>query len=504
MVGTWVPGTAVPIHSYLFFMMTSNNDERVYEFEVGDDTTKGRYDDFGNFIKNLEYMPELFDKLSRFQENKKLSPNAIVLILSKVNRPTRDDAYAALLEMRVDASNVKGMYQRGTKGFNIDFHDISWKKHVISAVNKYYSDKYKTFACVKDDTKVTVGGIPINFDDSELLEFLNIFGEFDNDLDNIVHRYDKNGADMGERVFSAKKIVVDIPSYWWLFGHQLSFRYNKQPQTCRLCGKRGHRATDCPHSEENNKMLTVMMEEPEEKELPMESDASESSRSEATSNVMSESYAAKTASGRGGMVPNKNGPRGKPLLKRWGDGGHVPGGLRPQYVGNKKGVKRRPGNPTLGDFFVNVGESPLVQKIGNKRRVYVVSQTTAQSESEKLIKSVNEKIEQVQRIVGDNNFSDADDDERTAVVVHQKMVELRGLVDKEEYEPKVDGSPEAIQKLLEYDIELLSGCSKRVAAGCGARLKAPAFQKLIKDFISGLKSSNTLNEEEVNNSSSGT
>ena len=468
-----------------------NTDEKVYEFEV-ENEMNGRYDDFGNFIKNLEFMPELFDKLSKFHKEKKLSPTAIVLILLNEEKPSRDDAYAALKELKCNPDNVRGMYHRGMKGFNIDFYDISWKKHVISTVNKYYSDQYKVYACVEDDTKVTVSGIPAHFEDSELLEFLNIFGEFDSNLDNVVHRFDKNGADMGERIYSAKKIVVDIPSYWWLYGHQLNFRYAKQPHTCRLCGKRGHQATNCSHEENNDvsSSWTVNVESDLQTKEASGSNASASSTVSVSEPAPGGliSYAQMTGKNTVGTgnAKNNNQRGGSKLQRRWRDGGYTrPDGFRPEYLNQNE--RKRPGNATLADYFSKGGTNPMVKKLGNKRRVMVVARSKAQIENDKLIKDVNEKIEQVHRIVGDNAFMDGDG-ETIAKEVHQKMAEVKFLVDKEEYEPNVDGSPEAIKKLLEYDIELLTGCSQRIGASCGARLKAPMFQTMIQNFISGLKS----------------
>ena len=59
-----------------------------------------------------------------------------------MERPSRQDAYEALAEMDVQASKVKALFRKGNKGFNVDFYDECWKKHVLLMVNKFYHAKY--------------------------------------------------------------------------------------------------------------------------------------------------------------------------------------------------------------------------------------------------------------------------------------------------------------------------------------------------------------------------
>ena len=399
-----------------------------------------------------------------------------MFIFKNIERPTRDDVYDALKEMKIDAANVKAMIKRGSKGYTIDFNDTTWKKHIISTVNKYYSDEYKVFSCVEEDTKVTVSGVPVHFDDTDVLEFLEIFGDFDPNLDNVTHRFDKNGAHTGERVYSAKKIKIDIPSFWWIYGHQLTFRYHNQPHTCRLCGKRGHHASECPISVENQEQITVEME--------IQEDHNKSSQNTARQSSV-QTFADRVAANANlrPQVPEGQ-KKQRQLQKTWGDGGYAPNGRKPKFV------NQRPGTTVLGDYFSNANKQTVLKKNGKPvQRVVIVKKSKVQIEKEKLLKDVNDKIFHVQRIVADNNFSDGDEEKEVAKEVHKTMVELRNLADADdEYKPVVDGSPEAIRRLLEYDIELLSGCSERIGASCGARLRSPAFQSIINKFIAGLES----------------
>ena len=92
-----------------------------------------------------------------------------------------------------------------------------------------------------------------------------------------------------------------------------------------------------------------------------------------------------------------------------------------------------------------------------------------------------------------------------AIDVHQALVDVKKLADvdktEEEYQPPVDGSPEAIQRLIDYDIQLLSNCAQRIGAPCGARLKSPAFQRIIKNFIGNLESRKRAADAEISISS---
>ena len=66
----------------------------VIETEEG--TGNGRYDDNGDYIKNIEDLPDVFSKLTKFSTEKKLSPLAIIFLFKKIERPSRDDVYDVL------------------------------------------------------------------------------------------------------------------------------------------------------------------------------------------------------------------------------------------------------------------------------------------------------------------------------------------------------------------------------------------------------------------------
>lgn len=455
--------------------------------DENDDKDKGRYDDFGNFIKNLEYLPDLYSSLMKFQEVKKASPNAIVLILSKIEKPTRLQAYQALTEMKVDASKVKGMFHKGNKGFNIEFYEESWKRHVLLMVNKYYHQKYHAYSCVRDTFQVTVGQVPVHIEDFELLEFLNIFGEFEKDLSKVIHRFDDNGAHTGERVFYATKMNVDIPSFWSVFGNQLSFRYPGQPHTCKLCGKRGHRGYEC-----NNGNMNATVAEPQVNgEHTMESNAPRSSAyqedASRRTSMRSNKYSRTSQPYGSGSNRYPAGGNKNYLSKSWADGGYRPDNFRPEYLQN--GGHRKPRRPTsanLGDYFKAKIPDEITVNTATRKKIVLVAKKAAEIENESLINSVESKLEDMKAVIGDNIFTN-DSREKAAKSVQQILMDVKKMCGGPECEFNVDGSPENIRRLIDYDVELLEGCAQRIGAPCGGRLRAPAFQTIIENFVSGLK-----------------
>ena len=345
----------------------------------------GRFDDFGRFVQNLEEMPaesELFKKLEKFR-----CPSAVILTICEgdVEDVSREDVYDCMKLLSVDFSNIRAIVRSAPKSrrFNVDFTDITWKKHVISTINKQYSEKYKVHAVIQDVINVTVMGLPVHIEDADVLEFLNIFGDFNSNLDEVIHRFDKRGSHIGERVYTAKSITIDIPSFWWLYGHQINIRYPRQPQTCRTCGKRGHRAFECP---DNEKRTTTVLVEGDD-----------------VSGVST--YAGKVSNNDHGSGRGTR-PYRKPTLRRqWKDGGYRPNGLRPQYLGNNE--KHHPGSATLGDYVTKATAKQNLEVLkkksgqGKLRKVEVISAAKANAlqENEKLIRGVDEKLEHVQRIV---------------------------------------------------------------------------------------------------------
>jgi len=66
-----------------------SEESNTFHDEAGNET--GRYDEMGNFIKNIECLPDLFSRLTKFSTEKKLSPYAIIVVFKKIDKPNRDD-----------------------------------------------------------------------------------------------------------------------------------------------------------------------------------------------------------------------------------------------------------------------------------------------------------------------------------------------------------------------------------------------------------------------------
>lgn len=445
---------------------------------------EGRYDDLGNYIQNIETLPDVFSKLTKFNSEKKLSAYAIIFVFKNIEKPTRDDVYHALKTMKCHPSNVKGIIKRGSKGFTIEFYDQTWKKAIISLVSQHYSDEFNAFPCVAEEKRITVGGIPSHLSNEDILDFLSIFGEFHTEPNKIINRLDEFGVEKGERVFLCKKLNIDILSSYPVYGHTLSFRYPGQPHTCILCYQRSHTANECTVVP-NNKFLKPISAFQDDNLPDVETEsntnhqpATTSARSSVGIGSGSYSYAERT---RVNLRPG--GGRSGQMRKTWGDGGHsYPDGGKPRYV-TKPPVSTQ---ATLGDFLGAVTFSKQNRKI---RKVSVVEKSQQEQMNDKVIIDANSKIMKVQRILGDARFSDKSEKD-VAKEVHQTMEDLRNVLPPadDEWNPIVDGSPENIKRLFEYDIQLLTNCSEKMGVSAN-RLQSKTFRGMLNNYIDCLENS---------------
>ena len=157
--------------------MEISSGNQKHENMTNEDESNGRYDDFGKFVKNLEHMPDLLKKLEKFRTERKLSPTAVIITFLQGNKDlSEDDVYECMKTLEVDFSIVKDVYRVRERKFRVDFNDMMWKKHVISTINKFHSDKYEVYSVVQDLVKVTLSGLPSHIEDTDVLEFLGVFG----------------------------------------------------------------------------------------------------------------------------------------------------------------------------------------------------------------------------------------------------------------------------------------------------------------------------------------
>ena len=445
---------------------TVTEEERIAtQDEAGNET--GRYDEMGNFIKNIECLPDLFSRLTKFSTEKKLSPYAIIVVFKKIDKPTRDDVYELLRDMECRPSNVKGIVKRGAKGFTIEFYDATWKKHIVSQANRKYSDDVNAFPCIADERRITVSGVPCHLPDEDILDFLSIFGKFHTDPDKIYHRSDEFGVYKGERVYLCKELEIDILSSYSIYGHTLTFRYPGQPHTCVVCYQRGHSANDCSVSPRNHHLR--------QSNAPDVNTLSEVPNTNHTSGSAQSSYASATQSKASSSSAANLRPGGA-LKRTWGDGGSsMPGGTKPRFIGNLV---------TLGDHLSKARVTS--RKIGKYRKVSTVTRSDEEVQNDQLVNAVNTKIQDAETLISDAIFSDGDNRKDTsAKKVHNVLNDIRSLLPQtdDEWVPVVDGSPDNIKRLLEYDIKLLSNCSKRIGRPVGNRFESKKFKGMLNNYI---------------------
>ena len=137
------------------------------------------------------------------------------------------------------------MKKIGNKTFFIDFCDVDSKKLFMSAVARSFSEKYHAWPLVQDCIKITVGSLPLQIKDDLIFKYLRKFAEITDET--VIHKtHPKYTTYLNERIYTVNKLIYDLPSYTWIGGRQLSIRYRDQPQTCKLCDKKNHKAFACP------------------------------------------------------------------------------------------------------------------------------------------------------------------------------------------------------------------------------------------------------------------
>ena len=417
--------------------------------ENNDDVSLCRRDESGNLIKNIENHPNVFSKLSKFSTAKKLSINAIIIVFKKIEKPDRSDVYELLNEMDCRPSDVKGIVRRGGKGFTVEFKQLTWKKNILSLISeKYSSDEVTAFPCIPDEKKITVGGVPSHLDNADILEFLEIFGDFYTDNDKIINRKDDFGVEKGERVYTCKKLHFDIISSYQIYGHTLTFRYPGQPHTCVLCHQRGHSANECDVTPNNHHLVHPNQTE--------------------SSNSSSYGYAKATIGKNTNLRPGGSNSNFGGLKRSWRDGGSsMSGGMKPKYLGSS----------TLGDHM-----TPLSRNGGKLRKVTTWSAEESKKK-EKLVSDINSNIIEAERVMADAIFSD--EKMGSGEQVNKSLLAIKNLLPPgdDEWEPVVDGSPENIRRLFEYDIQLLNNCSRRSGGPISNRLESKKFRGMLENYI---------------------
>ena len=470
-------------------------EEDVLKKRVNDDV---RIDEFGNCIKNPINEDFYEELVKKYQMEKRTSPLAINLIVMFDEYIERAHGYEFLELLNIDAANVEDMFKNGARSFYIEFKNIGWKKHALTTVSKLYSERYKVISYVQDVIKVTVGSLPKYISDAEVLEFLKNFGEFLDGPKDITYKCDVNNVGLGEREFTANKLYYEIPSYFWMFGNLITFKYAKQPATCKFCGQRGHKMYEC-------EAYAKRMAEKEErrygqrKGTTTEDGVGIEEHEEGNGNH-SELDGAKASSGSyrdattsGSMQPSKQNPRFK---KSWGDGGHRPNGYKPEYQ-----ERRKPATVTMGDYM-NYSKTPRKSTRLKERAV-----KTAVMRDNPVLQKAQEKIDKVHGLVVDNTFGENDDPEKVATEVEKNLDVMRCMLEggeeKDVQTKEHHGNSENIRTLINQNRELLTNCYKRAGYPGKCNMNSIAFINLIEDYLDSLKCKEDIRRSKENDDAPG-
>ena len=476
------------------------SDSETLVVNVEGEETLGRFDEFGNFIKNA-YDHNFFR--NEFQGDVIRQPFAVHLTLKTFDTEKRhaefDDVYDCFAEIEMNFTKVTSVEKIGIKTFFIDFCDIDSKKLFMSTIARSFSEKYHAWPLVHDSIKITVGSLPLQIKDDMVFKYLRKFAEITDET--VIHKtHPKYLTYLNERVYTVNKLNYDLPSYTWICGRQLSIRYRNQPQTCKLCDKKDHKAFSCP--------LRTVLEKTVLQKVQQTINHDDAAN-KATGSQHVESY-----SDRLKRVPAKPVLGGKHIVNGWNQGGYRPAGFRPQWQGRAGGFKlTKPGSNTLGDFMVNNAKSnDKAPQVAQKQNSSTGSSSANRAYRPKLsvklpslgyknrnarniehdtvlVDNVDKKIEEIHRIVGDAVFGD--EEVVKSKTVHKSLVDLMELCkgDDEEIDfirQTTQPSAYNIKSTFQKDILMLENCQKRTGTMIGSRIKSPAFAKLMNDYFDKL------------------
>ena len=471
---------------------------------VDGEEEEGRYDEFGNFIRNAYHLNYFRNE---FQGEEILMPLAVNLTLSTLDTDKEtvdfDNVYDCLSEIGMDFEKVLAMDKVGAKTFCLDFCDCDAKKFFLSTIAKSFSEKYKAWALIQDSTKVTISSLPLQIKDDVIFKYLRKFGDIEDE--NVIYKtHYKHGTYLNERVYTVSKLKYELPSYTWIYGRQLSIRYRKQPHTCKLCDKKGHKAYNCP-------LKTILMKGMVEKMSSVGvSDANDASSSQ--SGQKEQEIASYSAKLKKGVFP-KPVLGGKHVVNGWNQGGFRPGGFRPQWKGRPFTPAGRTRTSVLGDFMdkgtklsgrtVATNSSGPSSGAKNKQRpmlsIKIPKNFKRRSienigEDGLLINKVDEKVDEIGRIIGDSMFADEHENVDVSKKVHKSLLDLMDICKNDGDDPdEVDflrqTCPSAfnIRETFEKDLQMLENCQLRIGLPIGSRLRSPAFQSLMKKYFDGLE-----------------
>ena len=115
-------------------------------------------------------------------------------------------------------------------------------------------------------------------------------------------------------------------------------------------------------------------------------------------------------------------------------------------------------------------------------------------QEEALVNQVDEKVDEIGRVIGDSMFDREDVD--VSKVVQKNLAELMDICKEKDDEidfmkQMTDPSAYNIKAMFEKDMEMLANCQERIGLPVGSRLRSPAFQNLMRKFFENLEMKET-------------
>ena len=131
---------------------------------------------------------------------------------------------------------------RNGKYITLTAKDKETKREIYRILTQpKFKNKYKCASFEEPETVVMINYVPQDLPDDELVQMLKSFGTV---VEDPVRMVDDLGFHNLQRKV-VMKLKYDIPSYLKIEGYMTQPRYDGQPSTCRLCGKRDHMANQC-------------------------------------------------------------------------------------------------------------------------------------------------------------------------------------------------------------------------------------------------------------------
>ena len=126
------------------------------------------------------------------------------------------------------------------------------KREIYDILTVKFPQKYSCVLFEEPAVHVTMHFVPEDMPDEVLRAELERYGDLS--VEPVVKLVSDLGFHNLQRRIVFDHLRYDIPSYLRIQGYTLQVRYEDQPRTCRICGKRGHMQDKCPDNISNARL----------------------------------------------------------------------------------------------------------------------------------------------------------------------------------------------------------------------------------------------------------